>query len=82
MKTINLDVLLQGKERARKIELLLKFSGKTSDTLKIAVAAHLVDGMAKSMVHMVFGISQQQLDKALADINQTHLEALELKNIM
>ena len=82
MKTINLNPLLQGQEPARKIELLLKFSGKSSDTVKMAVAAHLVDGMAKSMVQLMFGISQQQLDKALADINQTHLDAIELNTIM
>ena len=82
MKTVNANLLLQGQEVQRKIELLLKFSGKSSDTVKMAVSAHLVDGMAKPMVQLMFGISQQQLDKALADINQTHLEAIELNTIM
>ena len=82
MKTVNTNALLQAQEPANKIELLLKISGKTSDNLKMAVAAHLVDGMAKPMVHMIFNISQQQLDKALADLNQLHSDVIALHNNM
>lgn len=81
MKTVNTNALLQGQELAPKIELLLKISGKSSEKVKGSVRAHLVEGMPKPMVHMAYGISQQQLDKALADLNQLQVDVIEYNNI-
>lgn len=81
MKAVNLDILIQGAEHPIKLAKLIKISGKTSEKVKKAVTAHLVDGMAKKMVHMTFDISQQQLDKALADLNELKLDIIEYNDI-
>jgi hypothetical protein len=77
MKTLNLDILIQGNESLPKTEALLKISGKTSDTVKQSVIAHLVKGMAKKMVYLTYGISQQQFDKALIELNQLKADIAE-----
>lgn len=81
MKPLNLDILMQGAENPAKLAMLIKISGKTSEKVKKAVIAHLVNGMAKKMVHMTFDISQQQLDKALADLNELKLNIIEYNDI-
>ncbi len=65
-----MKVLVRGCETAEQVEILLKLTGISSDNIKQALRAYLVEGFPASRCYARFGVTQQHFSRALAKLNQ------------
>lgn len=65
-----MKTLVQGCENAEQVEILLKLTGISSDNIKNALRAYLVEGFPASRCYARYGVTQQHFSRALVTINQ------------
>ncbi|MEE1981369.1 PapB/FocB family fimbrial expression transcriptional regulator [Shewanella xiamenensis] len=64
-----MKTLVQGCESAQQIEILLKLTGISSDNIKNALRAYLVEGFPASRCYARYEVTQQHFSRALINLN-------------
>ena len=65
-----MNVLLQGGQSLKRLELLLKLTLIKSDNMKDALKSYLVDGMSESAVAALHSVDRNNFIRTLSKLNE------------
>ena len=76
-----MNVLLQGGQSIKRVELLMQLLSLRSDDMKEAIKSYLVDGLTESAVAALHSVDRNNFIRALAKLNDKALIIESVKEI-